>query len=723
MGDIIHGMKKFRLRLGGSESKLRDRSKPSPLKRPTPLDETNQNPFEYILCTRCLELRKNSKSRGVTTAKHAFREGKYLEDVCQACHKIPGRASIPPKIVPITALEERPAKSAYSIGYWRRQESSATRYIYSLDKKKEIIFGCVESRSSASEEGSGSTAQDYRVSKVQFVHQQPRYDWMRSSIQTCSAAHASCQPTCSPDLINVRVLDVFSRTIIPLPPNKNFIALSVSAKVSDSTQYVWGGVEQPRVKQTGLAPKKLPKTIEDAIIVVQKLGYRYLWTDSICIDQHNLKEKDKHIRLMDRIYSGATATIIVLNSSSAKSGIQGVSTSREATQEWAEFSDQKMMSRLPSVNKDLNTSIWKTRAWTFQESLLSHRRIVFTKNQAHFVCNESAHSEDAIYSLSLAKDLNVHPTSEYLTFINPSISHVGRWDDTLRMRIFSTMVGEYVTRKMTNEGDALNAVSALLQELETTTMADGFLLGLPLLAFRYALLWCPPYFENQKRFPKRRVAGNFPSWSWLGWVFVIRVWTRAWHVNLRDLQPPMDVSYLGSAIDPDKYLKYINPEMKRSPVLEKTANRLQALFKKHVQRASKSENDSLEKYHTEDHLLRISGLVLSLPFQYDPAHPKRLQLVGPTTEYEGRSTFTLEKDILKDGWIGQKCLDFLWLTTGYLEPNATYPTDVALEGLTIEWKNGIAYRTGHGSLRMEEKSFHRLLETKWELEYKTIWLG
>ncbi|KAF2735844.1 heterokaryon incompatibility, partial [Polyplosphaeria fusca] len=65
----------------------------------------------------------------------------------------------------------------------------------------------------------------------------------------------------------------------------------------------------------------LPKTIEDAIIVCKRVGARYIWIDSLCIDQSNVADKLNQVKLMDRIYQGAAATIVVLDSVNAHSGI------------------------------------------------------------------------------------------------------------------------------------------------------------------------------------------------------------------------------------------------------------------------------------------------------------------------------------------------------------------------------------------------------------------
>ena len=96
--------------------------------------------------------------------------------------------------------------------------------------------------------------------------------------------------------------------------------------------YVWGGVQQdiPNAGKPGAALGSLPRTVEDAMLLVKSLGKQYLWVDSVCISQSDEKEKLEHMGIMSDIYGGAYATIIALSGASANAGLPRVGSNGSA---------------------------------------------------------------------------------------------------------------------------------------------------------------------------------------------------------------------------------------------------------------------------------------------------------------------------------------------------------------------------------------------------------
>ncbi|KAK4168078.1 heterokaryon incompatibility protein-domain-containing protein, partial [Cladorrhinum sp. PSN259] len=101
-----------------------------------------------------------------------------------------------------------------------------------------------------------------------------------------------------PDLL---VIDCKSRDIIRAPLDAEYVALS----------YLWGPAsENDKVHTNSLREKQAPLTVEDAMLVVLKLGLQYLWVDRYCIDQSDSDSKHYMISQMDRIYMSAKLAII-----------------------------------------------------------------------------------------------------------------------------------------------------------------------------------------------------------------------------------------------------------------------------------------------------------------------------------------------------------------------------------------------------------------------------
>lgn len=103
------------------------------------------------------------------------------------------------------------------------------------------------------------------LGNARFVEPYTDLPMVQRGLGVCHEHHGKqCRSYVSDDLLQIKVLDVESRTVVPLPPGCEYFALS----------HVWGGV----VPVPGaLESKRLPKAIKDAITVTRKLGRQYLW--------------------------------------------------------------------------------------------------------------------------------------------------------------------------------------------------------------------------------------------------------------------------------------------------------------------------------------------------------------------------------------------------------------------------------------------------------------
>ncbi|EUC45918.1 hypothetical protein COCMIDRAFT_4955 [Bipolaris oryzae ATCC 44560] len=177
----------------------------------------------------------------------------------------------------------------------------------------------------------------------------------------------------------LRVIDCKSRQLTTVKPGEPYICLS----------YVWGSGTTQDVRGFGdKLPASVPKTVEDAMDVAINLGIPYLWVDRYCIDQGNAEEKHRIIKNMNRVYEQAEVTIIAAIGDDPHHGLPGVR---------GTFREKPLILEIGGVSfvlventpYEINKTKWSSRAWTYQEMLLSRRRLVFTKAQMFFQCRKT----------------------------------------------------------------------------------------------------------------------------------------------------------------------------------------------------------------------------------------------------------------------------------------------------------------------------------------------
>jgi len=70
----------------------------------------------------------------------------------------------------------------------------------------------------------------------------------------------------------------------------------------------------------GIRDSELPRTIVDAVHITRRLGFRYLWVDSLCIIQDDNLNWQKESSTMSEVYSNAYCTISATGSANSSEG-------------------------------------------------------------------------------------------------------------------------------------------------------------------------------------------------------------------------------------------------------------------------------------------------------------------------------------------------------------------------------------------------------------------
>ncbi|KAF2733786.1 HET-domain-containing protein, partial [Polyplosphaeria fusca] len=174
----------------------------------------------------------------------------------------------------------------------------------------------------------------------------------------------------------LKVLDCRTGQLTPADPHSPYVALS----------YVWGeptGEHLIRNADTDY----MPKTIRDAMKVALRLNFQYLWVDRYCIDQENPDEKRQMIASMGQIYTNAEITIIAVAGTNPEYGLPGVSSTPRRPQYAVKIGHETHVLVMDPL-EELNQSKWNSRGWTWQEMLLSRRRLAFSNDQICFQCRD-----------------------------------------------------------------------------------------------------------------------------------------------------------------------------------------------------------------------------------------------------------------------------------------------------------------------------------------------
>jgi len=185
------------------------------------------------------------------------------------------------------------------------------------------------------------------------------------------------------------------RSIVLAPYGAQYAALS----------YVWGHFKREMPASLTL-PAKLPKTIKDAILVTKCLNLQYLWVDKYCIKQDSHNERKEQINTMGNIYREAEITLIAANGDDENTGLARVTSVLREEQPFAQIGIIKLVSTMRMPGFTISALEWNKRAWTYQEAILSRRKLVFTKDQAYYKCRGMFCYESLSFPLRLLYMIN-----------------------------------------------------------------------------------------------------------------------------------------------------------------------------------------------------------------------------------------------------------------------------------------------------------------------------
>lgn len=223
--------------------------------------------------------------------------------------------------------------------------------------------------------------------------------------------------------------------------------------------YCWGTAEQLTtttatlpLRVTGILFQSLPQAVRDAVTVTRGLRIRFLWVDALCIVQDDAADKRAEIQKMGSIYRNSALTIQAAVSASVQEGFLHVPECRipilSPTGDFMTLSITTMKETL------------RDRAWTFQEEVLSPRKLYFGARSILFDCPTSTceyhnYNFQPTGKLLFPAALPYTVFSDHLRYKKPRRSLGKMWADAVRA---------YSKRSITYPADRLPALAGIAQE-------------------------------------------------------------------------------------------------------------------------------------------------------------------------------------------------------------------------------------------------------------------
>jgi len=344
------------------------------------------------------------------------------------------------------------------------------------------------------------------------------FSLLRTWLADCEQGHGPncCQPKFSSSADQskgILLVDVQANCIIRGSLEDRYLCLS----------YVWGGVEQLQLTQdnytkltaTGGVTRhsnQIPRTIKDAIQLVSEMGESYLWVDSLCIVQDDIREKQSQINQMANIYDSAILTIVACSGSHANAPLPGV---RKGTRGIKPISRQPGFAIAKTRQLGLIAALPQThhhsRAWTYQEVILSRRCLFFLDDQVYFQCQQAGFKESLHSKTS-------HGTGENRLGNYPPLTA----DFPPAPIQYEEILLNFSARNITFASDRLNAFSGVAKALHLLR-GWKFSYGLPAELFDIGLLWTPgdPRAWPYPQYAAQGADARFPSWSWLSYAGLV----------------------------------------------------------------------------------------------------------------------------------------------------------------------------------------------------------
>lgn len=230
----------------------------------------------------------------------------------------------------------------------------------------------------------------------------------KSWLDECTHTHHACrqQPTSTKALptrlVDIRPDEVAGGSIRIV--NGAQLGLNPGPIDYVSLGYLWDqneptlSTDRLKAMQDKIPRDVLPRALNEAINAADRIGYRYIWVDSLCVLQDSEEDKERECLATAAVYRNSALTIVLdqLQNAASNQGADGIEegVSANVSTSQLKLDGTKPSPRLqPAINFQTPGFGWDTRAWALQERFLSPRHLHLGEQQMYWECNALKASE------------------------------------------------------------------------------------------------------------------------------------------------------------------------------------------------------------------------------------------------------------------------------------------------------------------------------------------
>jgi hypothetical protein len=293
-----------------------------------------------------------------------------------------------------------------------------------------------------------------------------------------------------------------------------------------------------------IALNDMPKTFRDAVLITRKLGFQYLWIDSLCIVQDDPQDWQLEATRMGDVYANATITIMAVAATSADTGcfvelgsklkVPGFAAVTNnlpcelgnihltaTCEDHANGHDFSLFAHHQSPSKWAQRKYsvrprgpLDDRGWVFQEEMLSLRTIAFGQDGMYWECLELAASDSDPCGRRPCNEMSYHdglsdgvvngihsedflnqrfkgclvPTMAEHNAPTNNLENQHTLNKSTGFDTWLKMVENFTSRVLTQNSDRLIAIDGIARELGRV-FHDEYYAGLWLRGLPLQLLW------------------------------------------------------------------------------------------------------------------------------------------------------------------------------------------------------------------------------------------